>query len=520
MSDRSYAWHHRQLKDLPCSGLPVRFDLKVRRWACSNPRCDRKTFIHAIPDLFEKHARRTTRLQGLVTYIACAAGGLPGQRILEQIGIQISDDTLLRSLKRQAAESGHDLTATVVGIDEWSQSYKSKYGTIIVDLEKRQVIDVLETRDTDTVRAWFQAHPGIKVINRDRCSGFARAAREGAPDTIQIADRFHILDNFKDNIEQQLSLRRHKTKLAMFDLAPHEKRLASAEPWSLDKRTTAAQHRAQVRMTKIQSREVVYQRARKMAEEGESVRHIALTLGFKPKTIYRWFRNGGRWHRREKPIAKTSPQYFEAFLKERWEAGETNGAHLLAALKERGYQGSRATLFRYLAPWRQEQRSLNPPNDRCCDEKHNYELELSASLGPLIDPVTGNSIPPQIAAALCMKPTRMLTPRQRIKVEAMKEAAPEFAVMRSLALRLRGMLRGKDPEKLRPWIKDVNATGLNRMMAFATKLLRDEKAVETAIRNKWSYGQTEGQVNRLKTLNSSMYGRASVEMIKARLIVG
>ncbi|MEM9879217.1 MAG: ISL3 family transposase, partial [Pseudomonadota bacterium] len=301
ISKITYGWHHRHLDDLPCSGRSVRMDLKVRRWACHNPNCERRTFIEPIPDLFERHGRRTTRLQGLVTYIGRISGGLPGQRILDQIGVRVSDDTLIRALKKQAAQCMHDMSATVIGIDEWGQSYKAKYGTIIIDLETRSVIDVLSSRDTDVVRNWFRTHPNVKLVNRDRCSGFARAAREGAPEAAQIADRFHILDNFKSNIELQLGLRSHKTKLAMLELTPHEKWLADETSAGSSKKSTAAQHHARIKMAKIQSREALYNRARQMSDDGFRVADIAEELGFKPKTSDRWFRNGGTWRRRERP---------------------------------------------------------------------------------------------------------------------------------------------------------------------------------------------------------------------------
>lgn len=125
-----------------------------------------------------------------------------------------------------------------------------------------------------------------------------------------------------------------------------------------------------------------------------------------------------------------------------------------------------------------------------------------------------------VAAALCMKPSANFTPKQRLKVAAMKKGAPEFATMRALAQRLRGLLRGHDVSKLGPWLNDAKATGLYRMVAFAHKLARDQDAVENAIRYDWSNGQTEGQVNRLKALKRSMYGRANVELLRARLVVG
>jgi transposase len=117
-----------------------------------------------------------------------------------------------------------------------------------------------------------------------------------------------------------------------------------------------------------------------------------------------------------------------------------------------------------------------------------------------------------------MKPTSMLTPSQAAKVAALKEASPSFVIMRQLAMRFRGLLRGADPGKLGPWLDDAQHSGVRPMQQIARVLSRDIDAVRNAIAEQWSSGQAEGQINRLKALKRAMYGRAGIELLRARML--
>jgi len=135
-----------------------------------------------------------------------------------------------------------------------------------------------------------------------------------------------------------------------------------------------------------------------------------------------------------------------------------------------------------------------------------------------LDPATGHVISPIVAAALCMKPRGLLTAEQAAKVDALKKASRDFAVMRTLALRFQGILRSKDVSKLEDWLDDASEAGIYAMQRFVRTLNRDLDAVRNAVEQPWSNGQTEGQVNRLKTLKRAMYGRASAELLRARML--
>jgi transposase len=154
-----------------------------------NSNCRRRTFSDREAAVATPYARRTSRQAQLLGHMAHAAGGTPAERLLRRLGIRVSDDTILRQLLRAAQVV--QPRARIIGIDDWSWRKSQSYGTIIIDLERRAVIDVLEDRDVITCTDWLRRHPEVEVISRDRCGLYAQAARQGAPQAEQVADRFH-----------------------------------------------------------------------------------------------------------------------------------------------------------------------------------------------------------------------------------------------------------------------------------------------------------------------------------------
>jgi len=184
-------WRHPQ--DLPWLGLTVRLHLEVQRFACGNKGCPRKTFAAGLTELLAVRARRTARLKEQHLATAYLLGGEAGRQLLKQWGMPTSGDTLIRDI-RQSGETP-PATVRVVGVDDWALKKGQRYGTIVVDLESRQPIDLLGSRETEVVTAWFQAHPEIEIVSRDRGKAYIKAATDGAPQAEQVADRWHLLHN-------------------------------------------------------------------------------------------------------------------------------------------------------------------------------------------------------------------------------------------------------------------------------------------------------------------------------------
>jgi transposase len=203
----------RRLRDLPWQGKPVEIHLQTRRFRCRNQECARKVFAERLPALADRRARETARLCEIVGVVGYALGGLPGERLLHRLGIKRSDDTLLRRVKTRGRAASQP-KVRVLSVDDWAWRKKQRYGTMLLDLERSQVIDLLPVRSADSFAEWLGLHPEVEVITRDRSSLYADGGRQGAPSAVQITDRFHLVSNLSEAAErdiQQLQITRESS---------------------------------------------------------------------------------------------------------------------------------------------------------------------------------------------------------------------------------------------------------------------------------------------------------------------
>jgi transposase len=145
----------------------------------------------------------------IVGLIGHRMGGRPGEYLMHRLGMPVSADTILRQLKRDNPAAIQKDNIRVVGIDDWSWRHSSRHGTIMVDLERHSVVDVLDDRSVESAKAWLRERPTIEVVSRDRWGLYAQAAREGAPQARQVADRFHLVQNLREAIKEQMSVYGH-----------------------------------------------------------------------------------------------------------------------------------------------------------------------------------------------------------------------------------------------------------------------------------------------------------------------
>ncbi len=189
---RVHSRYTRQLADLPWHGVAFRLQLRSRKFFCDMPTCPRQIFTQRFPDVVVPYARRTQRLAQLLELVAALVGGAPGLRLLRAAGVPgVRRDTLLRLVRRAVPAAAH-APATVVGIDGFSWRRGRTFGTILVDLARHQVIDLLPTATVEEAQTWLAAHPQLQVVSRDRAGVYTQGARLGAPQAQQVADRWHL----------------------------------------------------------------------------------------------------------------------------------------------------------------------------------------------------------------------------------------------------------------------------------------------------------------------------------------
>lgn len=493
-SSSRHSWHVRRLQDLPIQGVHAMVELRSGRWKCRNELCSRKTFPEAVA-IAAPFARKTRRMDEIVRQFGHAAGGLVSERLLTKLGVQVSDTTILRRLKRHVRRCRENERLRVIAIDDWSWRKRSAYGTIIVDLERRKVVDVLKTRSVEATANWLSQRPEIEFVSRDRCGLYAQGIRRGAPHAQQVADRFHLLQNFRENIEREM------TSVSRF---PGRSRLPAV----------FGDRHDSVRRQRRHSREALFANAKRMRAAGRTFGEIANEIGVGRRTIAKWAKLDELPDRQRSTLKPSSPLYFQEFLARRWAEGDRVGRRLFHDIRRRGYLGSSSHLERLLSTWRRRDSATSRAPTQPSPPPKSEPLGESCA----VDPATGWQISPTVAASLCMKPTPTLTPLEAAKVMALKKASPSFVEMRRLAMRFRGLLSGSDPSKLDRFLHDARRSGLSSMRQFARTLTRDLNAVRNAIAEPWSSGQAEGQINRLKTLKRAMYGRAGIELLRARLL--
>ena len=178
-------------------GTPVTISVRVGRWRCRNERCDRQIFAERLPGIAAPSARQTDRLAEIVRLFGHSVVGRPSARLMARLGMHMSHTTIVRRLKQHAGTKHKRAAARIAGVDEWAWRKRAKFGTIVVDLERRRVVDLLADHAAAQMAAWFKQHPEVEIINRDRDDLYADAARQGAPQARQVADRVHLLKNLR-----------------------------------------------------------------------------------------------------------------------------------------------------------------------------------------------------------------------------------------------------------------------------------------------------------------------------------
>src|SRR5438874_6576705 len=202
-SERVHGNYVRTVADLPCGGRRVILALTVRKFVCSTPTCPRQIFTERISDLVQSYARRTNRLREALVALGLATSAEVSERLAPALGMLVSASTLLRRLREVACPPPPSVR--ILGVDDWSWKKGQTYGTILVDLELRKPIELLADRKEETLTAWLLTHPEIAVISRDRGGEYAAAARKGAPQAQQIADKFHLVKNLRDGLKEMMA---------------------------------------------------------------------------------------------------------------------------------------------------------------------------------------------------------------------------------------------------------------------------------------------------------------------------
>ena len=428
-------------------------------------------------------------------------GSEAGAKTACRIGLKISGDILLRHIRRTLILT--DKSVKVLGVDDFAFRRGERYGTILVDLEKRKPIDLLLDREAATLAEWLKKHPEIEIISRDRAGCYAVGSKVGAPQVIEVADRFHLLKNLPDGFERFLS-RRHQVIAEVFQkIFPtlgkkQNEQLPNAKPLlSAAKTLEIAQ-----KIARTVSREKRFQTVRGLHQEGILKLAIARRLKMSRNPVKKFLAVESALQR-QPDCPRFSPiQQFLPYLQKRWtEEGERSSRQLWKEIKAKGYSGAEVSLRHFLQKWREAE-----------------EVEIRAQT--IIKANAPGRAPStrQIKWVLFGSKEKPNEQWEEVFLEQLCQQSPEIKTTGELVREFHHLMTNRQAEGFKGWLEKARASGIGELNWFANGVEQDRAPVEKTFESEWSQGQTEGQVNRLKFLKRQMYGRANFDLLRARVV--
>ena len=541
-SDQIHCQYQRTVHDVPCGGRKVVLRLRVRKFVCRSSSCPRKVFAERLPELVQPWARVSNRLLEELKAVGLAASAEVSERLAPRLGMQVKASTLLRYIR--TIPSPPDAPVHVLGIDDFALRRGDCYGTILVNLETHRPLDLLPDRTADAVLPWLRSHPEITLVSRDRASAYADAVKRALPHAIQVADRYHLIQNLREHLQRLFDHKRTCLPLVVDSspkgeqpspadnsgAAPAGEALVAlpessqvevcdqpAEAVQLEQPRghsqtqeelsclTYAERKKQISREKRYAR---YEQVMALQRTGMGQRAIARELGVSRKLV-RHFVSSPAFPERvpgtgQRAAGKSKLAPYLPYLRERWSSGTHNGSRLFREIKERGYRGSRSLLGHLIAEWRAEL----PPKPR----------QGKPRKPRLASPAGQRRLSSRSASFLMILPSEKLTTRQRHQLEHICQASDELRTVYLLSQQFVTLLKERQVESLDGWLKRAKESQVSELGSFVNGIARDYAAVRAACSLPWSNGIVEGHVNRLKFLKRQMFGRAHLDLLRVKVL--
>ncbi len=390
-----------------------------------------------------RYGRFTERSRQVLSLICYALGGEAGARLAEHIGLEMSADTVLRTLKSSAPEESHP-PVRVIGVNDWAWRKGQHYGTILVDLERHKVVGLLPERSAESLAQWLKNEPSVEVVARDRAGLYAEGATKGAPDAVQVADRFHLLCNLTAAAERALQQKRFAGVVP-----PPPDASPVVESGKIIPLSQADQLKGQRKERRLER----YNEVTRLYRETHSQKAISDLLGIQRKTICRLLRSGDFPKRSRLKRKPGRVDQFRSFLVRRWAEGCHNATQLWHEIREQGYRGARGMVASLVSTF-------------CSPGTKYFRANTVERKSPksCINPSAS-----QVALLFSRRPETLSKYEQAFLMRLEAEDSGIWA-LRSITQEFSTLMRDRDLNGLSGWMHKATATGIPAMKFFVKGL--------------------------------------------------
>jgi len=485
-SRRVHGRYVRRLVDVALGGARTVLVLTVRRFKCLNSVCAAVTFVEQVAGLTSPHARFTPLMRKALASLAVVMAARAGARLAGRLDLPVAKDTLLRLVRAEPVPPVGSVR--VVAVDDFALRKRDRYATIIVDLEARRPVEVLEGREAAPVAAWLATHPEIEVVCRDRARPYAQAARTGAPQAQQVVDRWHLAHNLAEAVEKTIGAHHGCVQAGYADLPGNrgEQPVAPGAPDGL--LTVHGRDRALVARTTAR-----YAQVQELVARGRSLKGISRELNLNYYTVRRYARASGLEELLASAVNRTTKlDAYKPYLYQRYAAGCHNASQLFRDIRAQGYRGGPSPVDRYIRLLRHG--TIAPPAPR---------------------PVPK----PRAISAWIMRQPEHLKEHEALELKQVRASCTDLDALVGHVRAFAAMIRDLHGDRLPDWMQRVHDHDLPHLHRFADGLTHDLDAVTAGLTLPWNSGQAEGQNTRVKLVKRQGYGRANFDLLRKRILL-
>lgn len=500
-SSSVHDYYERTLSDLPIFQISSVIIIRSRKFKCKNTKCCRKVFSEQSPN-FPRYGRRTQRVSKILDSLSIELTGKLGSILSEKFRIKVSTSTITRIAHNQSLPTIKQ--PRVLGVDDWAYRKGVSYGTVLIDMETSKPIDILKSRDGADLKEWLRNYKDVEIVTRDRASSYSSAIDEVCPNAIQVADRFHLLMNLSDALDKYFKSINPKINELI------KEKTNEILSYPIDNSASNAIEKEHVTSAndclceeKFDQRLVIFNKVKELQKENVAITKISREMEISRATVRSYFQYNSlpaRVHHKS-----TNIDLYTNHIISRLNDKGYLVKDIIAEIKELGYNGGQTQAYQ---------------NINIMKEKYKLTTsgfsELQKAKIPFVKPLNTRDLARLIGFSL----KSIKDKDERKYLATLLDNMQEVQIVRRLVRLFKTMLwRGMG--NITRWIEFIKRSKykLTGLVSFANGLSKDIKAVTNGINMHWSNGAVEGHVNRIKSIKRQMYGRASFDLLRIKIIL-